>query len=347
MRRAVLIIHPGALGDVLLALPAIRALRQRFQDHDHLLLAGEDVGGLLQACREVDLAIPLEGGTLASILAGERGPWGRESSWIERCDLAVGWLRDSEQQLSRALRSLGAREVIVRSPLDAARHVRHQTDRFLDAVRSLGARGKHDQHLALPEAAVEVGRRLFAGLAQGDSRGLVVLAPGSGSRHKCALPALFAETLAELRARRWTPILLGGPADAAAVADVKAACPFVPAIVKDQDLLSVAGLLAQVEAYIGHDSGLTHLAAALHRPTVALFGPTDRDRWAPRGARVMVVTGQPCGCDGWSAVQACLDKPCLRIPASRLVEVCEGAIHQARQGVPSSMRREASSCSAR
>jgi ADP-heptose:LPS heptosyltransferase len=41
--------------------------------------------------------------------------------------------------------------------------------------------------------------------------------------------------------------------------------------------------------FVGHDSGLTHLAAALRRPTVALFGPTDPEVWGPRGRHVTVV----------------------------------------------------------
>ncbi|HNT87980.1 MAG TPA: glycosyltransferase family 9 protein, partial [Candidatus Hydrogenedentes bacterium] len=55
----------------------------------------------------------------------------------------------------------------------------------------------------------------------------------------------------------------------------------------------IAGILAGARLYIGNDSGITHLAAAVGCPTVAVFGPTDPTVWAPRGARVHVVAGDP------------------------------------------------------
>jgi ADP-heptose:LPS heptosyltransferase len=85
----------------------------------------------------------------------------------------------------------------------------------------------------------------------------------------------------------------------------------------------VAGILAHIDLFVGHDSGLTHLAAALHLSTVALFGPTDPRRWAPRGPQVTVLTGDGCRCQGWDAIEACLDKPCLQIPAEKLIQACK------------------------
>jgi len=53
------------------------------------------------------------------------------------------------------------------------------------------------------------------------------------------------------------------------------------------DLWDLAQWLAGARLYIGNDSGITHLAAAVGVPVVALFGPTDPAVWAPRGARVL------------------------------------------------------------
>jgi hypothetical protein len=55
------------------------------------------------------------------------------------------------------------------------------------------------------------------------------------------------------------------------------------------DLLELARFLAGAGAYIGNDSGITHLAAALGVPTIALFGPTDPAVWGPRGKRVRIL----------------------------------------------------------
>lgn len=55
-----------------------------------------------------------------------------------------------------------------------------------------------------------------------------------------------------------------------------------------EDLYEVAQWLAGASVYIGNDSGITHLAAAVGVPAIALFGPTNPAVWAPPGARVLL-----------------------------------------------------------
>jgi hypothetical protein len=69
------------------------------------------------------------------------------------------------------------------------------------------------------------------------------------------------------------------------------------------DLLDLAYFLAGARAYIGNDSGITHLAAALGIPTVALFGPTNPAIWGPRGKHVRI-----------------LNEPKLQIPHEAVIE---------------------------
>ena len=59
--------------------------------------------------------------------------------------------------------------------------------------------------------------------------------------------------------------------------------------VQIDDLYELAHWLASADAYVGNDSGITHLAAAVGTPTLALFGPTDPNVWAPRGERVTIL----------------------------------------------------------
>jgi heptosyltransferase III len=63
------------------------------------------------------------------------------------------------------------------------------------------------------------------------------------------------------------------------------------AAVRFENLHELAGWLAGARVYVGNDSGITHLAAAVGTPLVAIFGPTDPAVWAPRGDRVRVVHG--------------------------------------------------------
>jgi hypothetical protein len=65
--------------------------------------------------------------------------------------------------------------------------------------------------------------------------------------------------------------------------------PPLAGAVRIPDLGDLAGFLAAARLYIGNDSGITHLAAAVGTPTLAIFGPTNPDIWAPRGDHVRVV----------------------------------------------------------
>jgi ADP-heptose:LPS heptosyltransferase len=64
--------------------------------------------------------------------------------------------------------------------------------------------------------------------------------------------------------------------------------PPLEGAVRIDDLYELARWLARAQMYVGNDSGITHLAAAVGTPVLALFGPTDPAVWAPRGAHVTV-----------------------------------------------------------
>jgi ADP-heptose:LPS heptosyltransferase len=61
--------------------------------------------------------------------------------------------------------------------------------------------------------------------------------------------------------------------------------------VRNEPLVMVAGLLANSELYVGNDSGVTHLAAAVSGKVMVLFGPSDPFLWKPIGAGVQVISG--------------------------------------------------------
>lgn len=158
-----------------------------------------------------------------------------------------------------------------------------------------------------------------------DGKQMIVIHPGSGSLLKCCPPALLAQTLHHLMAvPRRTTLVCGGPADDKALQE------FIPhleglcyEVLCDQDLRSVAKILSSAHVFIGHDSGLTHLAAALGVSTIALFGPTDPTRWGPKGSHVSIVRGRVCQCTGWDQVRSCQHRPCLDISIEQVVELAE------------------------
>jgi ADP-heptose:LPS heptosyltransferase len=65
----------------------------------------------------------------------------------------------------------------------------------------------------------------------------------------------------------------------------------LPGAVKIDNLYELACWIAGARLFIGNDAGITHMAAAVGAPVVAIFGPTDPRMWGPRGDRVKIVAG--------------------------------------------------------
>jgi ADP-heptose:LPS heptosyltransferase len=114
--------------------------------------------------------------------------------------------------------------------------------------------------------------------------------PGSGSPRKNWPVANFATVAADLASYGLRPVLLAGPAEADTFEAAELTLgPLRPLVARDWPLPRLAALLHLCAGYVGVDSGITHLAAAAGARVVAVFGPTDPRRWAPRGPRVSIV----------------------------------------------------------
>jgi ADP-heptose:LPS heptosyltransferase len=119
--------------------------------------------------------------------------------------------------------------------------------------------------------------------------------PGSGSPRKNWPAENFAVVVAACAAdARW--LLVEGPADSVVTSTLRSLRGAVVASDLPPRVLGAA--LARSGAYVGNDSGVSHLAAAWGAPTVALFGPTDPARWSPVGEDVRVVTSPTGAMDG-------------------------------------------------
>ncbi len=337
-RQQVLIIHPGALGDVLLALPALRMLRRIFASHEIVLIAQSQLGRLLQMCGEIDQVWNIEGSIL-SALYGEH-PILRTAirRALSRTTHVVGWLSDRENRLAHNLRNLGVRHVRFISPKEAMLRSRHMSERYVETLKAW----------ACP---FENGRMSFSPLRMHgaryiedarDERGTrtVLIHPGSGSPHKCLpcepLGRLVREVARDPAIR---VVICEGPNDRDAVGrllDVIGETPHER--VRGKTLEEISRLLIHSAVFLGHDSGLTHLAAAWGVPTVAIFGPTDPEQWRPLGEHVVVQQGPLCRCRIWSEVQQCRERTCLTHSVDALCGVVKKQLtcvsHRHGQSVP-------------
>lgn len=176
VRRTIVMIHPGGLGDVLLAVPAMVRLRTRFPDHRLVLCAEEQVARLLLACRIVDEWISVQGRDCTDLFAGAESITGQVQIWLKDCDRAIGWMQDLDGKLNETLKAVGVREVTVRSPFSTDIRAIHQRDRFLETINETPSDDEGDVLLRVTEPLLHLGRACL------EAAGLVGHWRGSGNR---------------------------------------------------------------------------------------------------------------------------------------------------------------------
>ncbi|MGC9195954.1 MAG: glycosyltransferase family 9 protein [Syntrophobacteraceae bacterium] len=118
----------------------------------------------------------------------------------------------------------------------------------------------------------------------------VFIHPGSGGRRKVWPLAKWRGLIDWARRELSAQVLLSiGPADAYIDELAEAVRPWEIPVVSGLSLPGLSALLCLCALYIGSDSGVSHLAAAVGVPTLAIFGPTDPCIWAPGGKRAKAV----------------------------------------------------------
>jgi heptosyltransferase III len=296
----ILILRGGALGDFILTLPAIRALRQHWplaviELIGHPGLAEPAVvAGLINRVRSLD----------ASGMAQWFVPcrvWPEQTRKdIASFDLILSYLGDAGGVVQANLRLAGAQRVMVCSPLVTSGHA---ADHFLRPVTDLGISTSIGDAplLVWPVVLQEQGRECLKDL--GLAGDVISLHPGSGGLRKNWPVEKFA-LLADCVRRSMSaqPLFILGEADAAAARVIPRLAPAVPVLV-NRTLKEVASVLAVCRGYVGNDSGITHLAAALGIPVVALYGPTDASVWGPRGANVAILRGRAPTSEALAAIE--------------------------------------------
>lgn len=265
-----LMVHSGGIGDFILCCPSLAHLSDQglVDVLGHQERVGLSVeGGIARAAYDLDHV------DFASLYA-EPSP--RLKTFLASYDRAVVWLRDTGE-IERAFRDAGITDVQCFAGIPPEDWTQHASEYYLDCI---DASPQPPVHLSVAPANVAHD---------------VLIHPGSGGTPKNWPLANYVALSAALmrRGRKVTWCL--GPAEEEVV------FPEGVSVLRCAALRDVAGHLASAALYVGNDSGITHLAAAVGCKTVALFGPTDPVVWAPRGDHVTVLRGTP-----WAEVAAVL-----------------------------------------
>lgn len=249
-----LVIRPGAIGDFIVSIPALESLWDGYLE---VWCAGPNVplaGFADQACSIISTGLDRMG------LPGVDPPPGLVAR-LRRFDRIVSWYGSNRPEFVEAFQELGLPANFLRAfPPDGT--TIHATDYYNLQVSDLSKRRP---------GTVPVIRT-----GTPAPRGSIIIHPFSGGAAKCWPLLQFQET-AVLLARQYTVEWTAGPEE-----PLEGATRF-------ENLLDLARWLAGARIFIGNDSGISHLAAAVGTPVVALFGPTDPAVWAPRGPAVRIL----------------------------------------------------------
>jgi len=287
-----LIIRPGAIGDAIVTLPTVQRLRAQEAETEIYLVVGAAAATLLAGRCAADVAESYELPRWTGLVMPEMPAALR--SCLQGWEAIILYLSGHTAVAERVAGTCGAR-VILWPPLPPA-GVRVAVAWHLQgALAELGLTPSADP----PRVTLLADDGAFAerywqehGLPHSASSPVIALHPGSGSAHKNWPAARYAALATNLHKHYGAHILaVAGPADEAVVREMRAAWQSAPlTLAQNLALPEVAALLARCRCFIGNDSGIAHLAAALGVPTVALFGPTDPVLWAPTGPAVRVLS---------------------------------------------------------
>ncbi len=278
----------GGLGDTLLTLPALAALKERFPGARSEMAGYPERVALLKAGGLIQEAHSVEAGPMAPIFRPGRLLSKDSMSYLEPFDTLIAWCGAA---LREHLKGLFRGEFIGADPHPPRGSLTHASEHLLQALSPLGLKPLPKKPGLTLSAAEDADARAFL-----EERGLldeafIAIHPGGGSRNKCWAAGRFAALARWAReALGIKVILISGPADGKRAAEVLSRLRReTVSLLEEPPLKVLAALLARASLYLGNDSGVTHLAALLGIPTVALFGPTDPRVWGPIGERVRVI----------------------------------------------------------
>lgn len=289
-RRIHLYRPQNQLGDLLLNVPAIRAIRERYPEARLTLVVGTQNAPAVLGQRWADEIRVLEG----------RGAWAalREALRVEPPpDLSV-YFTTVSYSVSAAL--LAARSAArERIGYDPARYGRrdwaaltravpypegalHQSEISLALARAAGAADAPPPPHYVPDPV----------LLSRVPGGVAYLHPGAGKLKNRWPVERFARIAAALLERGLDVQVLEGPQDAGTAAALEAAVGRTLTVVRGETVPMLAARFARASLYVGNDTGPLHLAGAVGCPTVGIYGWTDPREWKPVGSRVRAVRAE-------------------------------------------------------
>ncbi len=297
------------VGDAIMALPALRVIRQRHADAQISIVARPYVADIYRDQQVCDELIPYDP-------KGDHRGWsGREKLVAElrtrRFDVALlfqnafdaAWLAWRSHIPQRIGYARDARSLLLTKPIPVPKPGEippHEKFYYLELLRRAGWLKElpDEPHITLrvPDATRHrAAQTLLEAGARPHATRIAVGAGASYGSAKCWPPDRFAKSLNALLSRADADVILFGtlnelPVSAAIATDLH--CPPINLTGKTS-IADLPALLSQCHLFLGNDSGAMHVASAVGLPVVAVFGPTDPEGTAPVTPRLTIVQQKP------------------------------------------------------
>lgn len=273
--RHILVITLSNIGDAVMTTPVLETLHRRYPQAMIDLVTDRRSSEVFTHC-------PYRG---RIVFKEKRAGWRGTLKLVRelrrmRYDLIVDLRTDGLAYLLRARRRLTKWQ---RRP-----HGPHAVAQHMGVIATLGGLDIPPTRIWLtPELERDAAQRLRS-LPGGR---WLALGPGANWAPKIWPAERFRTLITQLRDAFDGIILLGGPDDTERCREVARDCPLPHVDLAGRTgLLEAAAVLARATVFVGNDSGLGHLAAAVGTPTLTLFGPGEPQRYHPWGARARWLT---------------------------------------------------------
>ncbi len=294
----VLVIFPGALGDLICLMPALGAIRARHRAADVALIAKAELARFAVGRMSIDRAYSIDRREVSLLFNSAPESLMEARSFFGQFDRIYSFLASGDSGYRHNLeRAAGGGVSFHRFRPDGDGHV---SAGYLHELSETGAHDAAYPALTVLDSDLDAAAAILRARSLTQNR-FVLMLPGSGSPAKNWPAGAFANLAARLD---MPSLVVLGPVEAGF--EQFFAAHSVP-IAKELELGTLAGLARMAAIFVGNDSGVSHLAAAAGACGVVMFGLTDPARWRPLG-NVRVLTREPIDTIEVAEVAAAVDR---------------------------------------
>jgi heptosyltransferase-3 len=280
----ILVIRGGAIGDFVLTLPAIKLLRDAFPQAHIEVLGYRHIIALAERRFYADAIRSIESGPLATFFARDAVLPVELTEYFASFDLILNYLFDPDGIFHNNLNRCGIKVFIAGpSKLSGHEHAALQLARPLEQI---------GLHLKSPAARIyptEADREFVRNFLGNSRKPFIALHPGSGSKTKNWPIEKWEKLGGHLFSTDRAALVIAGEADEECLGVLETAWEDKPVRFAKNLALPYLAALFETSVFIGHDSGISHIAAAAGARSILLFGPTDPAVWAPANENVTVL----------------------------------------------------------